>query len=246
MAADLPGTTVSGCVDIRRDETIETAELLAGGFNGWFQASYVISRSQRPVRVRFSLDRDTRCAECAAYTHPGVCVVDDPQQLQASLPKDLDLFVVGDIDQRWWVPALAKPSIEAWMVSPPCQPFSTASSGPGVFAQDGKALLHVLALAEVLKRKCICIEQVQGFVRHPHFGFLRAIWESLGYKAVWQGSFDLRDVAPSSRMRFLIILARSDIVPATPISSSWPVLGPRPSLGSFACLVDLPPALKAP
>ena len=119
--------------------------------------------------MRFSLDRDTRCAECATYMHPDVHVTDDPQQLQASLSKDLNLFVVGDVDQRWWVSGLAQAGIEVWCVSPPCQPFSTASFGQGILAASGKALLHVLALAEVLQPKLICIEQVQGFVRHPHF-----------------------------------------------------------------------------
>ena len=217
LAADQPGTTISGCVAIRQDETIETAELF--WVQRLVQASYIISKSQRPVRLKFSLDRDTRCAECARFTHPDIRVVDDPQQLQAALSKNLILFVVADIGQRWYLQGLAQAGIEAWCVSPPCQPFSTASSGPG------QALLHV---------------------KHPHFGFLKSLWESLGYKMIWQGCFDLRDFAPSSRMRFLAILVREDVVPATPIPACRPTLGPRPSLRSFSCLVDLPEFLKKP
>ena len=37
LAADQPGTTISGSVAIRRDEITEVAELFVGGHNGWFK-----------------------------------------------------------------------------------------------------------------------------------------------------------------------------------------------------------------
>ena len=163
--------TVSGDVCLRADETIQVAELFAGGYNGWHQAATVIHRNQLPMRTRFSLDRDRHCAQAATITHDQLTVVDEPEQLFHALTLNQDVNVVGDVDQRWWMRGLAQSPIEAWCASPPCQPFSKAASGPGVKAADGKALLHVRPWQRFERPKCFCVEQVRPFACHDLLTF---------------------------------------------------------------------------
>ena len=118
-----------------------------------------------------------------------------------------------------------------WCLSPPCQPYSTASAGKGLHT----VILHVLSLAEV---QCLCLEQVQGFHSHQHFAFIREIWERVGYKCVWQGGVDLADFAPSSRKRFHAVLLRQELIPNPLPPSRRPVLG--------LVLLGISPVLQAP
>ena len=239
-------SVIAGPVRLREDSVVQLVEIFSGGFCGWSQASTVISQGFLPTRMRWLLDREPHCIPGAKIAHGDLHTVSNASDLTLALRGDLDMFIQADIADSWWYRALALPQIQAWCTSPPCPPFSTASSGAGVTAPDGKALLHVLALAEVFRPPMICIEQVSGFKQHPHFGFCQGIWEFLGYKMVWSDCINLLDVAPTSRPRFLGLLVRDDALPPTPLCSFRLALPPRPSLGSFGCLVDLPPCLQQP
>ena len=74
--------------------------------------------------------------------------------------------------------------LDVWCMSAPCQPCSQALTGQGLGSKDGRTLLHVLGLLEVFRVPAVCFEQVQGFAKHPQYPYLKAIWESLGYKLV--------------------------------------------------------------
>ena len=87
---------------------------------------------------------------------------------------------------------------------------------------------------------------MRGFVLHPHFGFLRDLWSSLGYKLLWSDTVDLGDVAPSTRPRYLAVFARADVAPPAGLPRFPMVLPKRPTLRSFKCILRLPDALREP
>ena len=97
------------------------------------------------MRVRWLLDCEGHCFPGAAMVHGNLRPVRDSDTLAQALRGDHDMFIQADITHAWWRRVLALPQVQVWCASPPCQPFSTAPSGAGVFAPDGKALLHVLA-----------------------------------------------------------------------------------------------------
>ena len=197
------------------------------------------------MKARFLLDRDPACAQAAQSVHGGLTAVHDPEALRHAMLGRKDLFIAGAVEDKCWVPGLARVSAEIWCLSPPCQPYSTTSAGKRLFTADGRAILHVLS-AEALQPKCLMFSQEQGFHAHPRFAFIRSVWERAGYKCVWQGTVDLADFAPSSRKRFLAVLLWHDLVPNPLPPSRRPILGPRPSLGDFACVVQLPDELLYP
>ena len=201
--ATLPVTAVAGHTTLLAHEQIQVAELFAGSFLGWTQAAYVIHKGFHALRTRLLLDKDPACCTAASFTHAPLSPVSSPQELTLALRGDCNMFVVGDIAASWWYKALALPEIRIWCASPPCQPFSTAGRGSGLSVVDGQAILHLTSLLEVIQPPVLCIEQVRGFATHPHFGFLRELWNSLGYQLLWSDVVDLHDFAPSTRPRYL-------------------------------------------
>ena len=113
----------------------------------------------------------------------------------------------------------------------------------GLSVVDGQAILHLTSLLEVIQPPVLCIEQVRGFATHPHFGFLRELWTSLGYRLLWSDVVDLHDFAPSTRPRYLAVIVRADVVPPAGLSNLGIVLPKRPCLGDFGCILDLPEPL---
>ena len=247
IEADVGSSVVAGAFYTRRDETIIAAEIFSGAFSGWTQAATVLHSMGVPMRVKWVLDHDPSCWESARMVHPGPMLrVTNAAELQMALECDSDVYAQAAFEDPWWHPLLATVGLQLIMTSPPCPPWSTASSGPGVTCQDGKLLLRLCAALEVYQPPVVVLEQVAGFRTHQQYPALQAIWSTIGYHQVWEYNFDLADCAPGSRPRYLTILVRHDKVPPRPIPRLPPLLPKRPSLDSFQCLTELPPELLEP
>ena len=179
-------SVVAGLTHLRRDETVLLAELFCGSYNGWSQGAYVLREMGYDVSVCWLLDHDPACVSAASLIHDGALQLaqnfDDLRRYAASA---CDVMAVADLTDTWWHGLCALPGVGVWAASPPCQPWSTASWGPGLSSGDGKLLLHLLALLEVYQPPCLVLEQVAGFRNHPHYGYLKSTWESIGYRLVW-------------------------------------------------------------
>ena len=159
------------------------------------------------------------------------------QELTQALGGDCNLFVVGDIAQPWWYKALTLPDIQIWCAFPPCQPFSTASRGPGLMVQEWQAVLHLTSLLEVIRPPVLCLEQVRGFALHPHFGFLRELWNFLGFRLTRSDVIDLHDFW--HQLRGLATWPNSCVRMLFPLPP-FPPWVKGPTLGSFKRILHLP------
>ena len=247
IEANVGASVVAAAFHTRQDEVVMTAELFSGAFSGWTQAVTVMHYLSVPVRVRWLLDQDPTVWRSTQMVHEGpLYKVENTRQLQRALEGSMDVFALATFQHKWWHKLLAIPDLELLLASPPCPAWSSASYGPGLESEDGRLFLHLFALLEVFQIPGVLVEQVSGFKAHPHFDCLRAVWESIGYRMIWEYHFDLVDCAPGSRPRFLMLLVRSDKVPLRPIPKLPPVLPRRPTLASFQCLVQLPLELLQP
>ena len=230
-------SVLAATVTTLRQELLQGVELFSGGVCGWTQAAWMQHQAGRRVNFRWLLDAEEGCFPSARFAHRGLRKVACLTELQQLLTSGVPAFICASITDSWWLRAMSAPCPHLLCASPPCQPWSAASTGLGLMANDGKLVLHLTNLLRVFRTPLLCLEQVLGFVRHDHWTFIRDLWHGLGYRQIWHSSFDLGDVSPTSRPRFLSVWIRADCLPAKAPPSLPPVLDNRPTLGSFDCIV---------
>ena len=175
---------VATTVDLQSAETLVVAELFCGSFCGWSQAAYQLHRLGRPLYPKVLLDAVEGCFPSARLIHKGLRKVSSLDELQALLQGNVPVFVHASLTDHWWLRSLSAPCPHLWCISPPCQPWSTASAGPGLEADDGRLILHLSSLLRALRPPAFCLEQVVGFVKHQHYPFIKDLWHSLDYRLV--------------------------------------------------------------
>ena len=187
---------------LRADETLQTAELFAGGFCGWGQSIRVMNSLQIPVATKWMLDNCADCFDSARFVHGGATLASDGVSLkQAFIHSTEPIFVLGDISCDWWFPALADGRTHIWCASPPCPPWSQASSGAGLQSHDGMLILRLASLMQACQPLCVCLEQVAAFQQHHHFRFVQDCFLEAGYIRVWHDTVELGDFLPTFRRR---------------------------------------------
>ena len=236
-------SVVAAGIPVRTDECVQVAELFSGGFLGWGQAVSVLHHHHVPVRLRWALDMNPVCGRSFAAQHDAAHIVTFETSTEEHLRSQCPAFLNASILEDWWLAWPARQAADIWCSSPPCQPWSAAGSQQGLHDCDGKLVLRLLSLVQTFQPEILCVEEVAGFRRHPHFPFVKQCWEEAGYAELWHQVLDLIDFAPQSRKRSLIVLVRQDKVADFPRLQGRPVLPKRPTLGGFDCLLQLCPAL---
>ena len=237
---------VSGLCTIRSDESLTMAEVFSGAYNGWSQAAYVLRSLGVPVHVRWLLDVEPQCFAASQLIHGGNLVkVSNNRELRHALEGSCDVFAVANVTHDWWHGLLALPNLSLLVMSPPCPPWSTASSGPGLQCAEGRLFLNMLSIIEVVKVPCVCVEQVAGFCKHVDAKEIERVWDDVGYRKVWSRVVDLADTSPGSRPRYLAVYLRKD-VEQQPVQAALPVVPVRPKLGPAQCIASLPDDLLQP
>ena len=232
-------SVVAGTSVLQSSEVVEIAEVFCGGFNGWSQGIHVLRSFGYHGRVKWLLDTAQDCFLGTRQVNPGATCVYEQGSLLEEWTKDSPVFLCTSLEHVWWLqgPALTHPAIVC--ASPPCQPWSTGGVGSGLESPDGMLFLHLIGQLAFLQPPLVLLEQVPGFRQHKHYETVKLAWTEAGYQVAWMGMSDLLECAPVCRKRFLIVLKRSDLE-APKVSADSPVLPPRPTLGSFDCLLDLP------
>ena len=179
-------------------ETVQLAELYCGGFCGWSQAAWSISRHGPRITPTWQLDSCGRLAPFIRTMHPTTQLVLDPEDFNALDPQD-PAFVCAKVQDRWWqrIWTLRPPHVAT--LSPPCQPWSTAGRLGGLHTEDGRLPLVTAKILEVVKVPVICMEEVQGFLQHSDFPEVMKAFVTAGYKKVWGRVLQLSEVAPTHR-----------------------------------------------
>ncbi|CAE7736117.1 unnamed protein product, partial [Symbiodinium sp. CCMP2456] len=109
------------------------------------------------------------------------------------------VHVCANVQSDWWLRIFAIRPVHIAAISPPCQPWSAAGSGAGLASDDGLLMLRAADILGAVQVPVVVLEQVAGFLRHPHADTVLSAFSIVGYSIVWQATIDLLDVLPCSR-----------------------------------------------
>ena len=198
---------------------IHALELFGGGMGGWKAAGNFLGKAFHQSWETVAVEQQLDVAMNYAITHKVgliTSVSDLPRNFLCEQP---NWMICASICDASWYPHLAEWGVDALYLSPPCQPWSTAATSPGLDRFDGKLTPLGLLLCKWFRPHFVALEQVVGFQSHPHKPVVIRILQWLGYKIVFEKVVDLADQSPTSRQRFLLVAIR--------VHSSLPSTAPR-------------------
>ncbi|CAE7355188.1 unnamed protein product [Symbiodinium sp. CCMP2592] len=242
-----PHTTVICTAVLETGAAISMAEIFSGGFSGWSQAAYVMHRGGTPIHTSWSLDVDPECEAMLRLQNPGLHCIWQTSELEDILDDTpAGVHVCTNVHSEWWLRMFAIRPVHIIAVSPPCQPWSTAGSGAGLQSEDGMLMLRIVDILGAVQVPVVALEQVGGFLKHPHAPTVLSAWSEVGYSIAWQATIDLLDVLPCSRSRTLIIFRhRTCRGPPALSGINWACTR-RHNLATAQVLFDLPGSLLQP
>ena len=240
-----PDAVIVSQVHISSHEHLAVAELFAGGFQGWSQASWLLHQKHVPLSMTWAVEKAADCVPMQRHINPGQMEIASVSELFRCRDQDQFLMIVGDIWENWWLRTYNLRPINAMAVSAPCQPWSFAGRETGLNNTVGQLMLRVIDIAAALAIEFVILEQVAGFRAHPHYNRVMKCWDDAGFSVCWKATLDLADVLPCHRSRHLIILRNRSIAqPAIAPAFTWKCPDPG-NLQSVQALLDLPPGLQA-
>ena len=221
------------------------AELFAGSFAGWKQASSVMSQFGSKWASTHAVEIDSDLASLYVKNHAIdlTFVEEHVKNLGAGpvvQPTDFRCSIyVGDVCDMTWCKVLPWNSRLVVAMSPPCPPWSPSSDKNGLEHEDGRAFAQVIAQLRYLQPCAVAVENVKGITEHGHFPAIIDLFKWAGFQMAWNRVSDLRVVAPVNRSRWLaVFVPKGKYVRGNPGD-----LIPMPStnLSSFGVFVSLPP-----
>eukprot|EP00438_Fugacium_kawagutii_P028751 Skav229651 [mRNA] locus=scaffold649:392999:397600:- [translate_table: standard] len=199
-------------------------EQFAGGYGGWQFAHRLLHREGLTDCPTLSIEHNLNSAVQYALNH-GASIVGDV----ASVPQDFlqqhaqDVILVCDVADRTWQQLLQHASCRIWTLSSPCQPWSLAGLQEGFSCANGEALAHAVTQIRIFQPDVVAIEQVSGFCKHPHYGVFQRLMHWAGYNQIHQGVFELANITPVRRARWLAVYVSSQTV--VPLREfPWPLI----------------------
>ena len=222
----------------QQTDEVRILEFFAGGYGGWhFAATHLQHCTSVSTKV-VGIENDLQACRSYAITH-GVPIF----STQTSLPKNLlqvcdNCVLHADVFSSKWLPLVTfwRPHIAC--VSAPCQPWSDAGASKGLLSFDGLAFTEVLGLCRFFKPQFILVEQVEGFLRHPHKQWIFKTCLASGYVPVWSKVYDIHRICPTHRPRWIAIFRHADCN-ARPTSVKLPTFESCPSPEQFDAVFPL-------
>ena len=192
----------------------EMVELYARGLNSWTQAA-----SRLPVSITMRVDSKPLAVQMMGVNdqmREGSGIGTTAEAVQADIA---DMRVLSKLQNE-----------EAFLASPPCQPFSTMGHGKGLDAPSALAWDRQFRTLKITRRRYVVLENVCGLAKHPDFqGIIRAM-AYCGYMLVARRTCDAAPIGCAARPRILLIFWNSaDWVVGrayTPFVQSFASMGP--------------------
>ena len=235
---------LAGDVCLRDDTTLQIAEIFCGGFAGWTQAAWQVNATGHPVRAAWLLDLEDAVQAPLEHLIPDLSTVASASELQACADHTNPLLLLANFEHTWWHRVWASMPPDIVTASPPCQPWSSAGSQSGLSSPDGRLILLLISVLQVVRVPVVCLEEVPGFCQHQDFPVIMSAWEASGYTCVYREEVQLAEVAPTWRKRCLMIFVHKVRLPeATSVLTAqhwWPV--GRPSLFGMRAYFKVLPA----
>ena len=210
-------TATSGAARVLADRQIEThvaaLEICAGGMGGWSEALQCFPQWRVNVAVdndeqmlsNFALNHDFRFMKMSAFLQEMNC--------------DGPLALLADIMESEWLSVTLHNDAETWMVSFPCQSWSSMGHGSGSNSDSGRVLLRVVQCGRLLQPLYILMENVAGFRQHPEYPCFCKAMEEAGFVLAASVAHDLARISYTTRRRWLAVFVNTLRV------EEWPCLG---------------------
>lgn len=196
-------------VDRPLNNSFHWLELFSGGYAGWSRAIHLLRDHFGVQSKTIGIESDIHIAHSLAVSLQ-VPLIDGTRPLH---PKALDQIrgdcvIHADVTSSFWQQAVAFWRPDGISISGPCQPWSNASTGPGLNTIGGMASAEAVAICKFLRPKFICYETVAGFVTHDHYRYIMAQFHWAGFQLKWAKLIDCAEVLPTHRIRWLALFIR--------------------------------------
>eukprot|EP00438_Fugacium_kawagutii_P010607 Skav227431 [mRNA] locus=scaffold203:84582:88816:+ [translate_table: standard] len=119
-----------------------------------------------------------------------------------------DVMIVDDVRNHTWRQPLAILGPHLWLISAPCQSWSSTGKTRGFLDDNGLTLLEALGVAKIHRPKHILLENVKNLRNHRHYPILVMVLSWCGYRIVHEVISELARLTPVHRERFLQLLER--------------------------------------
>eukprot|EP00439_Symbiodinium_sp_Y106_P054822 s1792_g7.t1 len=235
---------LAGDVALRNDSMIQMAEIFSGGFAGWMQAAWSLQDAGVALRTSWMLDVEDEVRTPLETFFPALQTVQSAPELEDVADTTDPVLLLANFEHDWWLKAWAAFPPDLVACSPPCQPWSTAGFQSGLESPDGRLILRLIAILQVVRVPVVCLEEVTGFLQHADFPTVMQAWDDAGYVCIFREELQLAEVAPTWRKRLLMIFAHKQRVPeACHVLTFQPwVPHPRPSLSGMRAHFNILPA----
>ena len=204
-------TFYAGHVVTQQHEALQVAEIFAGGFPGWPRAVSSLRDGGLPIHVSWLLERDPDCWASLSVLDSDLVTVSAPANIPSPSQHSGTIFLSTDFRDEWWRRVTHMRPVDLAVVSPPCQPWSSAGKSRGLMAEDGRLLLEVVSYLRVSGVPAVAFEEVDGFVHHKHFGIFYAAMRSAGFVCLWRSLLQLSEVLCASCRCFFLIFAIEEV-----------------------------------
>ena len=202
-------------------EGIKVLSLFGGGFGGWSYAMKHLSKTKHLSCTSIAVESDLLACANYAINHR-VPILNGFENLPVNAFHDLTYGGVvhaSAVSYNWMDAASAwHPNIIT--ISSPCQQWSGAGHGKGLYSMEGLLLPESICMSRFLQPEFIAVEQVSGFACHDHKHKVMQTISMCGYQVVWSRTVDLAWFGPLNRSRWLALLQR--VVDMPPVDA--PVL----------------------
>lgn len=187
---------------------VRVIEMFSGGVGGWMSACTYMQHAHATRFATLALEVDIDAAYAYAVSHD-VPIVSGKAVVDPALASMYQHLVVhADIAGNTWLELASAWKPDIMLISAPCQPWSTAGSYSGIYADDGQLLFRAVSVCKLLRPRIIGIEQVSGFASHEHFRMLIQTLRWAGYALHHAQTLDAADLLPITRSRWIAIAVR--------------------------------------
>ena len=219
-------------------DTTQTLELCSGGFSGWTHAMRRLNELGYRFDHRLALDFDEDCAEMYSKSH-GFEHVIGPQNFDwGNEEMASHLFVISDLCEYRWCHLLSNRGYDLAVASPPCPPWSLATSCPGLLKHEGRLTLHVLGILNLIRPRVFTMEMVASMKRHEHWPLIRRFVEWMGYTMRYASTLNLAEIFPQQRDRLILICTNDSFEFPPHRCLPWPAVQ-RQNLETFMNIMNL-------
>ena len=198
----------NGKVATQAHEVLQIAQIFSGGFAGWSRAVASLRDGGVPVHTSWILERDPACWTSLHAMDPELHTACSCHDLLPAIQPHDTILIAEDFRAQWWRKAVHLRPTDIAVVSPPCQPWSSAGNAAGLHSPDGRLLLEVVEFLSIAPFEVAIFEEVDGFARHKHFGVFYQAMREAGYVCQWRAPLQLAELAPASRKRYFLIFVR--------------------------------------